>query len=258
MTGMKKIPDDVSDIADPVLNESTEMFSPESPEFGAETPMVASKASIWPPGIKLLTVALGVGVIAFSIVPLLVRKRTICDQTETISNARQIGLALYEFESEFGETPNVGTIEEVQRNMPTDLKLGTKFSNDFFRQLIASGIVQSEQMFFAKVSGSHKPDGVIIGADALAKGECGFTYLTGATKLSNPGRPLVVTPMIPGTDRFDPKPFKGKAVVLRKDNSVTSLPIRKDGRVFVDGKNLMDPSHPIWNGKPPVIAWPEM
>jgi hypothetical protein len=112
-------------------------------------------------------------------------------------------------------------------------------------------------MFYAKISGTHKPDGVFTGARALEKGECGFTYLLGATMKSAPNRPLIVTPMIPGTDRFDPKRFDGKAVVLQMDNSVTSHTIDKEGHVLVDGRNLMDPKHPIWQGNAPVIAWPE-
>jgi hypothetical protein len=45
---------------------------------------------------------------------------------------------------------------------------------------------------------------------------------------------------------------------LKGDNSVTSLPIVKaTGRVMVNGQNLMDPTHPIWGGRPPFIALPE-
>ena len=75
--------------------------------------------------------------------------------------------------------------------------------------------------------------------------------------MGSPSRPLVVTPLIPGTDRFDPKPFDGKAVILKMDNSVTSIPIQKDGHVLLNGRNILDPGHPIWDGKPPVIVWPE-
>ena len=63
--------------------------------------------------------------------------------------------------------------------------------------------------------------------------------------------------MIPGTDRFDSKPFDGYAVFLKLDYSVTSYPIDKDGHVIIDGRNVMDPHHPIWGGHPPAIAWPE-
>ncbi|MES2660760.1 MAG: hypothetical protein V4689_19195 [Verrucomicrobiota bacterium] len=179
-------------------------------------------------------------------------------QVEAVNNARQIGIALIEFQDEFGQMPDAGTIDRVRQKSATDLNLGAKSSNDFFRQLLATGIVQSEPMFYAEISGTRKPDRIITGASALAKGECGFTYFTGATKDCNPSRPILVTPLIPGTDRFDPKPFDGKAVMLKADNSVTSLTIVKStGRVMVNGKNLMDPTNPIWEGKPPMIAHPE-
>lgn len=70
-------------------------------------------------------------------------------------------------------------------------------------------------------------------------------------------RPLVVTPLIPGTDRFDPKRFDGKAIILRMDNSVSSMMIDKSGHVLLDGRNLLDPKHSIWSGLPPTLVWPE-
>lgn len=191
--------------------------------------------------------------------PLFIRQRHHgCGQTETVSNARQIGLALFEFETEYGKFPDATTSAAVKAETGTLLPLGAKTSNDFFRQLIAAEISQSEVIFYAKTVGGRKPDNVFDATHALERRECGFTYLLGATKLSNPSRPIVVTPMIPGTDRFDPEPFKGKAVILRIDNSVTSLPIDKSGHVIVNGRNLMDPHHPIWDGHAPVIAWPDL
>lgn len=179
-------------------------------------------------------------------------------QFHAVSNARQIGLALYDFENEYGTYPDAGTATRIHSDTKTTLNLGTKSSNDFFRQLLAANFTQSEKMFYAKGSGVRKPDDVIAGAKALEKGECGFTYFLGASRLDNPSRPLAAAPMIPGTDRFDPKPFEGKAVILRIDNSVTSLPIDKHGHVIDAGRNLMDPHHPIWGGHAPAIAWPEL
>jgi hypothetical protein len=190
--------------------------------------------------------------------PLVFRSRKNTGKAEAINNARQIGLALVEFETEFGKFPDAKTITAVQSKSGPPLLLGTKTSNDFFRQLMASDIAQSEAMFYAKNRSTRKPDGLMHGSHALAKGECGFTYFLGASSSDNPGRPLVVAPMIPGTDRFDPKPFKGKAVILKLDNSVSSLPINKDGHVILNGRNMMDPHHPIWEGHAPVIAWPDL
>lgn len=192
------------------------------------------------------------------VAPLFFRAAPKAPQTEAVSNARQIGLMLFEFEQTYGSYPDLTTIAEVRRKSGTTLSLGTKSSNDFFRQLLAAELTRSEKVFYAEISGARKPDDVIGGAEALKKRECCFTYLMGATALNNLQRPLVVTPMIPGTDRFDPKPFKGKAIILRVDNSVTSMNIDKKGHVILDGRNLMDPLHPIWDGTPPVIAWPEL
>jgi hypothetical protein len=178
-------------------------------------------------------------------------------QTEAVNNARQIGLALFEFESEYGNLPDEKTIAQVLAKKPTDLHLGTKTSNDLFRQLLASGVLSTEQVFYANVKGTRKPDNIITAGQALKKGECGFSYLLGLNTSGSPARPLLVTPLIPGTDRFDPKPFQGKAVILKIDNSVSSMPIHEDGHVWVNGMNLLHPNHSLWEGQPPVIVWPE-
>lgn len=179
------------------------------------------------------------------------------NHVEAISNARQIGLALFEFESEYGRYPDPLTITAVQKAPGSSLPLGTAFSNDFFRQMIAADILQTEVVFYAKVAGCRKPDNLIHASLAIEKGECGFSYLAGLTSAGNPKRPIVVTPLIPGTDRFDPKPFDGKAIILNTDNSVTTMPIQKDGRVLLDGRHLLDPAHPIWAGEKWMLVWPE-
>ena len=181
------------------------------------------------------------------------------DQTEAVNNARQIGLALFEFENDYGTYPDSNTAVAVAAKTGSGLSLGTTSSNDFFRQLIVAYMPSSERMFYARIKGANHPDNVITGSDALKKGECGFTYLMPPPfEIHNFQRPLVVTPMIPGTDRFDPKPFGGDAILLRADNSAISVPIDKSGHVMIDGKNLMSTSHPIWEGHPPVIAWPDL
>jgi hypothetical protein len=149
-------------------------------------------------------------------------------------------------------------VPAVQSATGTKLSLGTATSNDIFRQLIAANFTHSEKMFYAKSPGVKRPDDVITGAEALKKGECGFAYFLGAKPGDNPKRLLAATPMIPGTDRFDSKALQGYAVVLKADNSVTSFPIDKDGHIQIEGKFLMDPTNPIWDGHPPKIVWPEL
>lgn len=229
------------------------------PDAPAPPPSVAAlrsqskQAWIWAIGLPCM-----IGCIVILAKPVRYRRGCLPDQTEAVSNARQIGLALSEFEQEYGCFPGFGTAKQVRANTLSYLQMDhSKSSNDFFRQLIAANIVESEHIFFARVAGTRKPDNVFTGSKALEKGECGFTYLLGAAAGCDPHRPLAVTPMIPGTDRFDPKPFEGKVVVLRADNSVTSLAIDEQGHAIFEGRNLMDPKHPVWQGKPPSIAWPE-
>ena len=167
-------------------------------------------------------------------------------------------MALFAFQQDYGTMPDFETIAKVRESTGSSLSMGKKSSNDFFRQLFATGMTESESMFYARIPGVRKQDGQISGTKALEKGECGFTYFLGAIKDCHPARPTVVVPMIPGTDRFDPEPFGGKAFVLRADNSVTSLVIDKQGHAIFRGKNLMDPSQEIWEGKPPAIAWPDL
>lgn len=83
--------------------------------------------------------------------PLMVRKRHHgCGQTEEVNNARQIGIALVEFEAEYGKFPDASTASVVKRNCVTPLTLSGNTSNDYFAQLIAAGIAQSEAMFYCK------------------------------------------------------------------------------------------------------------
>lgn len=190
--------------------------------------------------------------------PMVIRCPKKASQTEATSNARQIGLALMEFEDEYGSYPNEKTSKAVTENFPEHgLNLSGKSSNALFRQLFAAGLTQSEAMFYAEVNGTKKPDGDISPRELLKTGEVGFGYIAGLSSEGNPARPIAFCPIIPGTDRFDPKPFKGNAVILRVDNSVTSVNIDKNGHAMVEGKNILSPDHPIWNGQAPDIRYPE-
>jgi hypothetical protein len=204
-------------------------------------------------GILILGVAMLAGLTA----PMVIKQRNKANQIEAVNNAKQVGIAMFEFETEYGNFPDDSTASAVADATNTP-KISGNSANDRFRQLIRAGISQSEILFYAHVPGVRKPDGLIDGDNALAPGECGFAYVGNLVTTDEVSRPIAMTPLIPGTQRFDYKPFDGKAVILWTDNSVSSLPIdRKTGEVMLDGKSLLDPSHPIWGGKPPVIALPE-
>lgn len=223
----------------------------------SEAALLSQRKWDWLKGAGIVSIL--ILVLAVLTAPMTVRCRKRTNQTEAVSNARQIGLALFEFEQEYGKFPDESTIPEVRDATGSTLDLGTVSSNDFFGQLIGAGIAESETIFYAKIDGTRKPDNVFDRAgEALKKGECGFTYFLGARYTDNPKRPLVVTAMISGTDRFDRKRFDGRAVILRMDNTVMSYNIDKNGHVIFEGRNLMDPAHPVWDGHAPAIAWPEL
>jgi hypothetical protein len=179
------------------------------------------------------------------------------DRIHALSSLRDISHELLEFESRYGRFPDDSTLTPVKAQDDTGLKFGTRSSNEYFRQLLATGR-KSEKIFFANVlPRSFYPDDIIEGPKALAKDECSFSYIPGLSSASPPGTPVVMTPLVPGTKKFDPKPFGKMATFLFVDRSVQALPIDKNGDVIVNGMNLFDPRQPFWRGKAPDIKYPE-
>ena len=176
-------------------------------------------------------------------------------QTHAVMNARQIGLAMFEFETEYGEFPNEKTAKTVKEVTETKAEIKAVTANDCLFQLIAANIVESDRMFSLEIPAAAEKQEKRKPLEKLAK--CSFAYLTVLNAAGNPSRPLVVAPLVNGETVFDPKVLGGRAVVLRVDNSVTTIPIEKDGRVLIDGMDMFDPAQPFWNGKVPPIKWPE-
>ena len=217
---------------------------PPGPEFVEEAPPEGwkgvSPGQFW--GM------MGVGVVMLVLLPLLMapmmlRSKKASERVRAISNAKQVGLALLEFDQEYGSFPNASTAAKVKKDTRTSLDLSGGSSNALFRQLIAYGI-QSEDIFYTKhAEGSRKPDRVLTAGFALEPGEVGFSYVAGLDSSMNPGIPVLMTPMRTGTREFwmDGN-FGDKAVILRLDNSVEAPFIRRsDQRVSVgNGLTLFD------------------
>ena len=172
---------------------------------------------------------------------------------QATSNARQIGAALYEFQDEYGSCPSPSTVQAVKENTGTTWRLEDRTANGLLKQLIVTGMMPSEEVFWCQGSGKKPDNAFAREADALAKGECGFAYIV----CEAPTAPRLVAPLIPGTMRFDPKPFDGKAVVLFGDGKVAHMVISRAGNALHSGMNLFDPSHPCWAGKPFEVFYPE-
>ena len=90
--------------------------------------------------VELLVVIVIIAALAGLTAPMVIRQRKKADQTEAVSNARQIGLALFEFETAYGSFPDSTTAPTVTENTGTTLTFGGSTANDYFRQLIAAEI----------------------------------------------------------------------------------------------------------------------
>lgn len=178
------------------------------------------------------------------------------DFVGTLGNAKQIGLTLLEFEREFGRYPDGTTLSEVKARTGTTMILGTGSSNEYLRQLLAWNM-GNELMFHIYGPGLRRPDNHSIGGMALEKGECGFAYIPGLGSSSPLDIPVLIGPLLAGTDEVDTKRADGKIVALFADGSVKELPTDMSGHVLVRGKRLLNPTNSIWGGKPPALVWPE-
>jgi prepilin-type N-terminal cleavage/methylation domain-containing protein len=212
--------------------------------------------------VELLVVIVIIAALAGLTAPMVIRQRKKADQTEAVNNARQIGMALFEFENEYGTFPDDDTATAVKDATDTTLVSGA-LANDRFRQLIRAGIAQSEAMFYAKTAFTQKPDGILDqDTKALSKGEVGFGILMDATKglsaAGNPSRPIIAAPFKVAMDgTFDSDFYDGKAVILKLDNSVTSLPIVKTtGNVKINGKIMTETgADTVWGVTTVVPTW---
>ena len=180
------------------------------------------------------------------------------EATRAMNNARQIGLMLIEFDLDHGSFPSDETRKGVEDAADAKLPADDKSSNSMFRQLFMAGVTDTEALFFAKVPGVKKADNNKAPDKLLATGENAFAYISGMGSEGNPARPTLVCPLIPGTTKFDPKPFGGKAVVLTVDCAARLLPIQDDGRVLVEGVELLSKENPAWGGKAPDIRYPAL
>ncbi len=205
--------------------------------------------------VLIILVLVGIGTPAIIVSP---RKS---DRAEAVSNAKQLALALFTFREDYGSYPCEESAIEVRNNTGSTATLGKVSSNDFFRQLIASGMMDQERPVFARTLSSRKPDNVVTGTRMLEKGEVGFAYVVSHAACKEKDFPLVITPLAKGKLQFDDRSakkfFHGRVIVLRTDNSVVVHSLNEDGRVILNGKDFFDPTQPFWHGIPPKVAWPE-
>lgn len=215
--------------------------------------------------VELLVVIVIIASLAGLTAPMVIRQRKKADQTEAVNNIRQIGFAMLEFDSDYGSYPGTTSLAQLDTG-PVVGSVGGN-SNGYFQMFFQAGLTSSEAMFFCKAKRTSKPDGVIATqTDCLKAGEVGFGYCVdtgneGYNSAGNPARPLIMAPLSLGATSatFDPDPFDKNAVLLRGDNSVSSLKINATS-FFVSqgGVNPFDAgATSIWaSATPPTIAIP--
>lgn len=151
---------------------------------------------------------------------------------EAQAAAQRLSAQLLEFRKQFGRFPDDISAAMIQERFPhNSRRLTGKYSNDYFRQLVAVGITGDESSFFVETACSPKPpDGNLSGDYALGDGEVGFGYImdeTGSGATVRPQSVVAVTPLMAGQTEalLDPKVFCGEAIVVFADGRVLTLPI---------------------------------
>lgn len=169
---------------------------------------------------------------------LLMKSKSKAHLTAAMNNAKQLYLLMFEFDQDFGEFPNdktaVGDLAGYKG----------KHSNDYLAQLIAGGYTKMEDLFYVKGGSAlakQADNNTASREKTLEAGECGFAYYKGLSIASDPALPLLMAPMTGKGFKFDPKPFRGRALVLHVDGSVRTYPIDDQGdAVLKNGKQLFE------------------
>ncbi len=177
---------------------------------------------------------------------------------EGLRNLRMNAVLLYEFDQDWGCFPTKELYDTGDNKQHFPGCVAGEDSNSLLGMLIAGKYTILEEVFYARGEGIRPPDGDIAPGKILEIGECGFSYVQGLSSADAPQTPLLLAPMIPGTFRFDPKPYGGRALVLFIDQTAGTFRIDGSGRVLVNGKDIFDPSQTFWNGRVPRVAYPRV
>ena len=219
----------------------------ESPEETSSTPI---RPGLTPLGMVLMGLfsIIIIAAIAGLAAPMVLRSATRSDLTQSLSNARIIGMALAEFDTDYGRFPDDRTAVEVASRTRSNLAPSGTTANDHLRQLLAADIINTETAFYVRTAYTRQPDNIFnTPQSALAPGENGFGYiLNGDTDIStsgtNPSIPILCAPLAfdstsVSPTRFDAQYTDGFIILLRIDMAATSHRIDPStGDLLLDGK----------------------
>lgn len=179
--------------------------------------------------IELLVVIAIIAILAGTAMPAMQGALLNAKQTQALSNARQIGIALRMYASDSdGQYPS-------QQSSPDE---SINNSNDAFRQLFINGYLETEAVFAVAGSkaGPKADNRVDTPAQVLARGENHWAYIAGLNSSSNGSWPLIVD-HTDGSGFYSDKDsdrggtWRGrKGLVIRADTSATTVQLKGVGR----------------------------
>ncbi len=239
------------------------MSEEESGAYRQHPPGKADSRSCWSKLLPFVILAVLLGCFVLAALPVIFScKGCGHGSARTVRNAKQVGYALFNFESDYGHYPNDETAKELLEKYDVDFLSSTGGSNFYFSQLIAGGYMDQEGPFH--VNGVNvEPDNNQSDPEELLKsGEVGFAYVMWESRAGIPERgPLVIAYLEPGELRLPPKKWLSnksrRMVVLNDDMSVMVYRASRDGTVEYNGKDYFDWSQSHWGGQKPKIVWPE-
>lgn len=184
--------------------------------------------------VELLVVIAIIVALAAIAAPMAFQQLKKAAMTTAVSNGKQIGQALINFDQDYGNFPDV----DSAGRLPGNVTGSVGSSNAALRQLIQARILDTESVFYAKIGGGIIPVDNQIGANqAIAPRENAWSYVlnqdnTGLSTASNSQLPVLMTPVVSASAyTFAADPFAAKAVVIRINNSADTIPIGDGGQV---------------------------
>ncbi|MDG1669781.1 MAG: prepilin-type N-terminal cleavage/methylation domain-containing protein [Akkermansiaceae bacterium] len=217
--------------------------------------------------VELLVVIAIIAVLAGLATPAILKAKKSADKAKTVSNAKQIGIAMMDFDGTYGEFPSDGTRKELE-SIGEEVPSGDS-ANDYFAQLLINDSVDSEKIFYAKgVRGVKEGDNVFKNQPdkILEKSENGFGYFmyddkTALSSSDASSCPLVCAPLKSGGPNpvFDENAYAGEYVYLQLDSSVVTGKI-KDGRALLKNQGMKTITTTgegsMWETAQPVVMPP--
>jgi len=190
--------------------------------------------------VELLVVIAIIATLAGVGVPVLLGKKKEGDKAQATLNAKQIGMAMFSFDGDYGEFPSDKTEATITTDNSSAIFSSATGSNKYLSQLFAGGYIDQEKPFFAKgpICRKEGDNNITDASNRLKAAENGFGYvMKSATESLNSSMvsnlPLLVAPNAAGTDgkKFDLDTYNKKAIVLSIDMSVSAQTIKTDGSI---------------------------